>query len=316
MKGNSSIIIINRDLCEEWLDVLTDCGIATIGLHSLYQYGGIDEFLNWLNRADVRNLLQKFKNTGIEIEYQLHAVNWLLPRGLFSVHPEWFRTDKNGVRVSDWNLCVSSAEALEYIENSAYLLAKMLEQSSHNYYIWGDDCIGSVCYCEKCSKISGADQNMIIMKHVLKGLKRYDKDAKLAFLSYQDSFGTLTVPPEKDMFLEFAPIDRDHFSPICSENEKNRMNCEIFENLGQIFHGDKHVLEYYLDVSYYCGWKRENLKDLVLDTAVLEEDLKYYKSRGATCLSTFAGFIDGGWLKEFGAEKIKKYAEIVKKYFN
>lgn len=315
MKGNSSIIIINRDLCEEWLDVLTECGIATIGLHSLYQYGGIDEFLNWLNRADVRNLLQKFKNAGIEIEYQLHAVNWLLPRGLFSVHPEWFRTDKNGVRVSDWNLCVSSAEALEYIENSAYLLAKMLEQSSHNYYIWGDDCIGSVCYCEKCSKISGADQNMIIMKHVLKGLKRYDKDAKLAFLSYQDSFGTLTVPPEKDMFLEFAPIDRDHFSPICSDNEKNRRNCEIFENLGQIFNGDKHVLEYYLDVSYYCGWKRENVKDLVLDTVVLEEDFKYYKSRGATCLSTFAGFIDGGWLKEFGAEKIKKYAEIVKKYF-
>ena len=127
MKGNSSIIIINRDLCEEWLGVLKECGIGTIGLHSLYQYGGIDEFLNWLNRADVRNLLQKFKNAGIEIEYQLHAVNWLLPRGLFSVHPEWFRTDKNGVRVSDWNLCVSSAEALEYIENSAYLLAKMLE---------------------------------------------------------------------------------------------------------------------------------------------------------------------------------------------
>lgn len=157
---------------------------------------------------------------------------------------------------------------------------------------------------------------MIIMKHVLKGLKRYDKDAKLAFLSYQDSFGTLTVPPEKDMFLEFAPIDRDHFSPICSDDEKNRRNCEIFENLGQIFHGDKHVLEYYLDVSYYCGWKRENVKDLVLDTAVLEEDLKYYKSRGATCLSTFAGFIDAGWLKEFGTEKIKKYAGIVKKYFN
>ena len=100
MKGNSSIIIINKDLCKEWLDVLTDCGINTIGLHSLYQYGGIDEFLNWLNRADVKNLVQEFKRAGIEIEYQLHAVNWLLPRA------DFFRFTPNG------SVLINTARAL------------------------------------------------------------------------------------------------------------------------------------------------------------------------------------------------------------
>lgn len=315
MKGNSSIIIGNNDLSPKWLELLKKCKVPTVGLHSSYSDGGVDGYLNWFMREDTQKLLADFKAAGIQIEHQLHAVNWLLPRGLFSVHPDWFRVNKDGVRTADWNLCVSNEKALEYIENSAYMFAKIIEQESHNYYIWSDDCIGSVCYCEKCSKISGADQNMIVMKHVLKGLKRYDTLAKLAFLSYQDSFGALTEKPDKDMFLEFAPIDRNHFAPMDGSDEKNAKNREVFEHLSAIFSGEKHILEYYIDVSYFCTWKRENVKDIELDAEVLRRDLAYYKAHGATAISTFAGFINDEWMEKYGTEKIEEYAKIVSEFF-
>ena len=76
---------------------------------------------------------------------------------------------------------------------------------------------------------------MIIMKHVLKGLKRYDQEAKLSFLSYQDSSDVLTIQPDRDMFLEFAPIGRNHAKALDGNDEANVKARKTLEELLKIF---------------------------------------------------------------------------------
>ena len=316
MANNNGVVIINQDFTNAWLDLLCECDLKTIGLHSLYSTGGLDGHLHWLLDEKTQRLIERFEQNGFTIEHQLHAVDWLLPRPLFKVYPEWFRQNDAGERTPDWNLCASNPDALAFVETSAYKLALLLRQKSHNYYIWSDDCVNSICKCDACRALCGADQNMIVMQHVLKGLKRYDKDAKLSVLSYQDSLGLPTVKPDKDMFLEFAPVDRNHFSPLDGNDEANRRNRKVLEDSLAVFPASTtRILEYFLDVSLFCKWKREDAGALRLDEKVLRRDVAYYKSLGVGGLTTFTGFIDRNWRRKYGDNDIKTYAKVVHEIF-
>lgn len=309
------IILLNKDFSEDWLPLLKEQGINKIGLHALYQYGGLEGHLNWWLDETTQAQIAKFEKEGFIFEHELHAVDWLLPRSLFRLYPDWFRMNEKGERVNDWNVCVSNKDALKFIEVSAYKLALLLKQKSHYYYIWNDDCVGSTCFCSECRKLNGADQNMIIMKHVLKGLKRYDPLAKLSFLSYQDSFEVPTIAPDPDMFLEFAPIGRNHSEPITGDSEINGKNRELLEKMLEIFPAkDAQILEYFLDVSLFCNWKRENAKALDLDEEVLEKDISYYAGLGVRSITTFTAFMDEKWRKEFGNGDLKLYGKVLSKY--
>ncbi len=308
------IVIINKDFSADWLPILKRSGINTVGLHALYQYGGLEGHLNWLLKEDTQALIAEFEKNGIMIEHQIHAVDWLLPRSLFSQRPDWFRMDQNGDRTANWNFCVSNEEALEFLENSAYKLALLLRQKSHQYYIWSDDCEGALCCCEKCRRHNGADQNMLLMQRILKGLKRYDEKAQLSFLAYQDSMALPTIPPDKDMFLEFAPIDRNHQVALCDEDEANARMRESLRKLLEIFPAEStQVLEYFLDVSLFCQWKRENAQPLSLDEERLSRDVAWYKSMGVGGITSFAGFIDAEWRAQYGEKDILLYGKVLNK---
>lgn len=316
MANNNGVVIINQDFTIDWLDLLSECNLKTIGLHSLYSTGGVDGHLNWLLEEKTQRLIEKFEDNGFTVEHQLHAVDWLLPRSLFKVHPEWFRENDEGVRSPDWNLCASNADALAFVETSAYKLALLLNQKSHCYYIWSDDCVNSICKCDACRRLSGADQNMIVMKHVLKGLKRFDKRAQLSVLSYQDSLALPSVKPDADMFLEFAPVDRNHALPIDGDDESNIRNRKVLEDsLGIFPAATTRILEYFLDVSLFCKWKREDAGALELNEEVLRRDLAYYKRLGVKGVSTFTGFIDRDWRNKYGDDDIRMYAKAVNEIF-
>lgn len=122
------IIILNKEFNENWLPLLREGGYNKLGLHSLYPYGGMEWHMNWLLKKQTRELIDKFENAGIAVEQELHSVDWLLPRSLFSCFPQWFRMNESGERVGDWNFCVSNEEALEYVELSAYKYALLLRQ--------------------------------------------------------------------------------------------------------------------------------------------------------------------------------------------
>ena len=85
MANNNGVVIINQDFSIDWMDLLSECNLKTIGLHSLYSTGGLDGHLNWLLNENTQKLLEKFESNGFTIEHQLHAVDWLLPRSLFKV---------------------------------------------------------------------------------------------------------------------------------------------------------------------------------------------------------------------------------------
>lgn len=301
------IIILNKEFNENWLPLLREGGYNKLGLHSLYPYGGMEWHMNWLLKKQTRELIDKFENAGIAVEQELHSVDWLLPRSLFSCFPQWFRMNESGERVGDWNFCVSNEEALEYVELSAYKYALLLRQTSHNYFLWSDDKRDMLCHCEKCRHLNGADQNMRIMKSILRGLKRYDPQAKLSFLAYDDSLALPTEKPDKDMFLEFAPIRRNHLVPIDGDDESNRAIKEMLLRLLKIFPAESaRVLEYFLDVSLFCDWDRNKAAALPFDESRVRRDLEFYRSAGIERTTTFAVFMDDEWRREHGTADLMR----------
>lgn len=299
------LIILNKEFDEKWLPLMQEGGFNKLGLHSLYQYGGMEWHINCLLKKQTRALIDKFEEAGIAVEQELHSVDWLLPRSLYSSYPQWFRMNEKGERVGDWNFCVSNEEALEYIEISAYKYAMLVRQTSHNYFLWSDDKRNMLCRCEKCRHLNGADQNMRIMKSILRGLKRYDAKAKLSFLAYDDSMMLPTEKPDKDMFLEFAPIGRNHLKPLNCDDEKNQANREMLLKLLKIFPAESaRVLEYFLDVSLFSNWEREKAGALPYDDARVRKDLEFYRSAGIERTATFAVFMDEEWRKQFGTDDL------------
>ena len=69
------IIIINRDFSREWLDLLLKSGFNTVGLHSLYQYGGVEGHLNWWVQEETQNLIAEFEKNGKKRWRQLKMFN-------------------------------------------------------------------------------------------------------------------------------------------------------------------------------------------------------------------------------------------------
>ena len=148
---------------------------------------------------------------------------------------------------------------------------------------------------------------MRIMKHILRGLKRYDPQAKLSFLAYDDSMALPTEKPDEDMFLEFAPIRRNHLQPIDGDDEKNKANREMLLKLLKIFPaGSARVLEYFLDVSLYCDWDREKAAAIPFDEARVRRDLEFYRSAGIERTTTFAVFMDDEWRRQYGTDDLMR----------
>ena len=313
---NAGIILCFKDIDEKWFNILEKLNIKNVGIHTLYQCGGVSGLLEWLEEDKTKKLLKDAESRGFNFTFPIHAVDYLLPRSLFNEHPEYFRVNKDGIRTNDWNLCVSNKEALKYVEDSSYELAKKLNQKSSYYEIWSDDSLNSYCHCDKCKKYTPADQNLIISTSILKGLKRLNKNAKNSYLAYQDSLDVPNQNVNEDLFLEFAPIDRNHSIPMSSSEDKNNINNrEVLNKLCNVFKNNVYILEYYLDVSYFCRWNRANAKALELDEHVLEEDFKFYDKHNVSNLYTFAGFIDNEWIEKYGIQDLIKYSNLIHKYF-
>ena len=111
----SSMIIHPDEISKKWIDKLALCGVSTLGIHPS---GGKDSVLSLTNLVknlktrEYRELIDYAYEKGLTVEYEFHAAGYLLPRGLFSEHPEYFRVNKDGERTKDCNLCPSSKEAV------------------------------------------------------------------------------------------------------------------------------------------------------------------------------------------------------------
>ena len=76
------------------------------------------------------------------------------------------------------------------------------------------------------------------------------------------------------------------------------------------------ILEYFLDVSLFCKWKRENARELILDEARIRRYLAYYKRLGVSGVTTFTVYMDEKWRKEYGDGAIRLYGQLLGEYFD
>ncbi len=299
----ASLIIHTDELSKKWIDRMADNGISTIGIHPV---GGVNAHLSLidltkkLETSEYRALLEYATERGLNVEYEMHAMRYLLPTEEFNSHPEWFRMNADGMRISDFNCCASNIEALDYIAENAARLAKKLYRSTNKYYFWLDDARDVFCHCPECEKMSASDQQLTVLNHMLKRLKKDDESACLAYLAYCDTMAPpVSVAPEKGIFLEYAPYDRDFHAPI----EGNSQSAVLKELLDFFGSDGARVLDYWYDNSYYSGYRKPP-KAFVPDNAVINADLKYYTSLGLGEIAGFACYLGKDYEELYGEPDI------------
>lgn len=275
-------------------------GADVLGLHPV---GGnkatssLENLLIWLKTDKGRRLLSYARSLGLEIEYEMHAASFLVPREMFSSHPEYFR-EANGVRTNDYNFCVSSDEMLRTVANRAAELVSKLDYSSHDYYLWLDDAENSRCECEKCRVFSASDQSLIVANAIADELRRFDSSARVCYLAY---LGTLTPPksvkPAPGVFLEYAPMKRDRSIPVWEDETVKRELDALFD----VFEPDEaKILEYWYDNSMFSNWKKPP-KKFTPDNERIAHEIEFYRSLGVGNVTSFACYLGADYEALYGA---------------
>lgn len=305
------IVLVVEDLRTlDWPERAHRAGLTTIGTH-IFPH----QVAAFLATDRGQAFLDDCRRFGVAVEHELHAMSDLLPRSLFDRHPEMFPMNERGDRVRDFNLCVHSEAALETVCGNAVKYARLLRPTTGRYFYWIDD--GQpMCRCPKCRELSDSEQALVLENRVLAALREDDPRATLAHLAYA---GTLRPPiavkPSPGIFLEFAPISRRYDVPFAQRDARpgsGPSHGELLDLLDanlEVFGRDgAQALEYWLDVSRFSSWRRENVARLPWNEAVLKADLAAYAERGIRHITSFGAWIDGDYVRRFGEPPIAEYA--------
>jgi hypothetical protein len=291
-------------------------GLNTLGIHPTggeYAHLSLVNLLDLMEHKEFRRTLDRFRSAGISVEFELHALSYLLPRDLFDSHPEMFRMDENNIRTCTRDMCASSQDALEIVSSRAEKLSTLLPSDTGKYYFWTDDSsTGGYC-CPQCQQLSVSDQALIIYQAIARGIRRAHHDAKQCYLAYH---ATLKAPhslrPDDAIFLEYAPFRRNPHVPMmepsCEANAGE--GAHLPELLNFFGRKDSRVLEYWIDNSMYSGWKKPP-KPLVLDREVISLDASWYCQMGFTEATSFGCFLGEDYEKLYGEPPIVSYGQVL-----
>ncbi|NLG35592.1 MAG: DUF4838 domain-containing protein [Lentisphaerae bacterium] len=313
------VILLPHDIVTgNWLELARASHLTTIATHVRPA-----QIMEFMRTDEGRGFLDACKASGIQVEHELHAIGELLPRELFAKNPSMFRMNDAGQRTPDTNLCVHSKEALEVVCEHALAVAQALRPTTGRYFFWIDDG-AAMCRCPACRTLSDSEQALVVENAILKALRSSDPGATLAHLAYAN---TLTPPaqikPEPGIFLEFAPIQRSFQVPLncqepCADDPKRAAHAGLLAALAanvEVFGcAGAQVLEYWLDVSLFAGWKRENTIAIPWRQEVFEEDLRTYASFGIRHVTSFACWADGDYMARFGEPPVGQYGETLRRF--
>jgi hypothetical protein len=290
-----------------WPELATEAGLNVVAFHIT---GGppsvLTEFLRTEEGQAVRDRLFEL---GLDVEYELHAMVELLPRSLYERNPDMFRANEERERVADWNLCPSSAQALQVVAENAVELSRELRPTTHRYYLWADD--GKPwCKCRECRGLNDADQALLTTNAMLAALKQEDPEARVAALAYHATLEPPTqVRPDAGVFLEYAPIERQWDRPIADASvESHAKLVEALDAVIDYYGVDEHaqVLEYWMDASRHSRWKKPSVK-IPWDREVLETDLDFYTAKGFRRVTSFGCYLDREYVDMYGLPPINEY---------
>lgn len=297
----------------DWPMLASKAGLTTISVHTSDMVMQSEAF---------RKFLESCRGFNIDVEYEQHAMSELLPRNLFSKDQTMFRMDEKGLRVKDFNCCVSSKDALEIIKENVLARAVKQVPSSGRYYYWLDDG-GKKCHCPSCKDLNDSDQALVVENEIIKSLRKLDASYTLAHLAYQE---TMKIPkyikPDPGIFLEYAPFYRRWDKPLSDKAAKRDgqkiSHGEYLEHLDanlQIFPvATAQILEYWLDVSLFSDWKKPAVK-LPWNKDVFVSDIDTYAKRGIKNITTFGVYIDKAYQDNHkDLSFLQEYGDLLKDY--
>jgi hypothetical protein len=304
------VVLVLSDLRTlDWPERARRAGLTTIATH-IFPH----EVAAFMQKDEGQRFWESCQRLGIQVEHELHAMSDLLPRSLFDKDPNLFPLNDQGQRVRAYNLCVHSAAALEVVAENAIKYTKILRATTHRYFYWIDD--GQpMCRCPRCRELTDSDQALLLEHHVLKAIRQVDPQATLGHLAYARTL----QPPQKikpvpGIFLEFAPIQRKYDVPFRQRDvvgsgglTHGRLLEALDANLAWFGREGAQTLEYWLDLSRFSGWKRENVKRLPWRDDVFRDDLRLYADRGIRHATTFAAWVDGEYVTRFGDPPLDAY---------
>ena len=308
------IVIYDTECDDYWADRLERSGLDTLGIHPA---GGATAHLSLAACADFVKtdrflaFCERVRRTGISIEFEMHALSWLLPRECFSSHPDWFR-EQDGVRTPEFNCCASNPEALGYIAERAAALALAFPSDTGFYSFWTDDVAEAKCSCRKCRGLSASDQALAITNAIAAGVAQTDAKGKVAYLAYEEALTPpANVRPASNVFLEFAPFNRefDHslFDPASKQNAKQ---VQYLPTLLDFFGTrDAKALDYWLDNSLFSKWTRPP-KQFALNAAVCRADIAGYAALGFEAVTSFGCFLGQEYRNLWGDAPAEEYFRI------
>jgi hypothetical protein len=313
---NRGILILDADILSlnSWPQMAKNAGLTTLGIGP----GGISGYLtNFLHTAAGQKFLNDCTELKINVEHELHSIQELLPRSLFSANPLMFRMNANGERTPDYNCCAHSAEGIEVICNNAVSYARQLISTTGRYYFWFDDGSDIMCHCPQCENYTDSEKALIVENQIINALRQnVNPNAQLAHLAYQSTWGApAQVTPSAGVFLEFAPFGRRYDVSLSNTSAKNPYRpthgqylAYLDANLAVFGNANAKILEYWLDGSLHSNWQRPCVQ-IPWNKNVFMSDLQTYTSRGITNITSYGAWIDSYYLNKYDSSPLKEYGQ-------
>ncbi len=283
----------------DWPKLAHEAGINTLATHVFPE-----DVIPFMRSDKGRRFMDGCEKYGIAVEHEMHAIEYLLPRSLFDSNPELFRLDGKGVRQRKSNGCFTNPKTLEIVAEKAVEVARICRPTTGRYYYWLSD-FGPTCQCPDCRALTPTEQAVMVENAVLAALRReVDPRATLSHLAYERLAGVPEkVRPHEGLFLEFAPVIRYRRNANVYKRDDLVEGCDHLERLDRllkVFPAETaQVLEYWLDESLYCYYKKP-LKRLPWDAERTRADIAAYARRGIRNFTTFAVWINDDYVREFG----------------
>ncbi len=307
------VVLTTDDLTlADWPQRAKTAGLTTIGLHAPKSPRLLADYIR---SGPGQKFLSACRRLDLAVEYELHAMQDLLPREHFDRTPKLFRMDEQGRRVRDCNLCVHSGPAMQMVADNAVALAQTLRPTTGRYFYWGDD--GRPwCRCPECAGLSDSDQALLVANRILEALRKVDDRAQVAHLAYDNTLPPpRQIKPQPGIFLEYAPIHRRYDAPFERAGDaRTRQQFEMLDaNLEVFGRANAQALEYWLDASLFSKWKKPAVK-VPFDPRVLAADLDTYGRRGIRHVTTFAVYIDAEYVTHYGEPPLQTYGEQLRRW--
>jgi hypothetical protein len=263
----------NYSTAQDWIDYAAKARLNRIAFH--YTWPARDWYIDLK-----RQLEAALRERGMEIEVGGHFLSSFLPRDLFKQHPDWFRRNRRGQRVNDFNFNPFSANALDYLVSGAinYLIQM---PDAKLYHLWPDDIEGGGWTHEPGKqRYTASDQSLLVANDLVTRLRRRLPNAHLSFLAYHDTvYPPQVVKPAKGIVYFYAPRERCYAhalnDPKCPLNQRYSKALEHALPTFGAAHAE--VFEYYVDEILY-----ENLQPPLPE--VLQADAQYYHQLGIPAL--------------------------------